>query len=59
VSAVLERVEGLDHVEELELLVGGVLQGDRVPVPPGRIIAAGDFALRLAAPAPGAEEDAP
>jgi hypothetical protein len=54
VATVLERVAGLDHVEELALLVGGVLQGDRVAVPAGRIIAAGTFNLRLAPAAPGA-----
>jgi hypothetical protein len=55
-AAVLERVPGLDHVEVLELLVGGVPQDDRVQVPAGQILAAGQISLRSAAAAPGAGE---
>jgi hypothetical protein len=54
VAAVLERVPGLDHVEDMALLVDGARQGDRVAVPAGRVVAGGNFNLRLAPPAPGA-----
>jgi hypothetical protein len=57
IATVLERVPGLDHVEELALLVDGAPQGDRVAVPADRILAGGTFNLRLASPAPGATEE--
>ena len=50
-AAVLEEVDKLDHIQELSLLVSGVVQGDRVQVPDGSIIAAGNFTLKLAAAA--------
>lgn len=51
VAAALEAVAGLDHVETLALLVDGSAARDRVTPPPGRIVAAGDVRLTLAAAA--------
>lgn len=48
VATELEGVDKLDHVQELALLVDGVVQGDRVHVPDGRVLAAGEFRLKLA-----------
>ena len=47
IAAVLGDVEGVDFVEELALFVNGVLQGDHVPVPAGRIVVAGEIQLNL------------
>ena len=47
IAAVLERVEGVDYVKELELLVDGQLQGERVAVPDGRIVSAGEIRLKM------------
>jgi hypothetical protein len=47
VAAVLERVPGVDYVEELALLRSGALQGGSVPVPPGHVAAAGEIRLKL------------
>jgi hypothetical protein len=47
VASVLERVSGVDYVEELALLVAGGLQGERVRVPAGHVVAAGTFTLQL------------
>ncbi len=52
VAAVLERVEGVDAVERLELLVDGVPRGERVAVPPGGTVAAGTLQLQLTAGRP-------
>lgn len=49
VAAVLERVPGVDYVEELALLLGGALQGERVAVAPDRTAVAGDIRLKLEA----------
>lgn len=49
VAAVLERVPGVDYVEELGLLLGGALQGERVAVAPDRTTVAGDIRLKLKA----------
>ena len=48
----LERVEGVDAVERLELLVDGVPRGERVAVPPGGTVAAGTLQLQLTAGRP-------
>lgn len=48
-SAMLERVEGVDYVKELELLTDGNLQGERVMVADNRIVAAGEIRLMLTA----------
>ncbi len=47
VAAVLERVEGLDYVEEIALLINGGIQGERVKVAEDRIAVAGDIRLKL------------
>lgn len=47
VARILGAVEGVDHVEELALLVAGNIQGDSVPVGPERIVVAGKILLRL------------
>jgi len=49
VAAVLERVDGVDAVERLELLVDGVPRGERVVVPAGGTVAAGSIQLQLSA----------
>ena len=49
VAAVLERVPGVDYVQELALLLGGALQGERVAVAPDRTAVAGDIRLKLQA----------
>jgi hypothetical protein len=45
VAAVLEHVEGLDYVEELALFANGVRLGERVEVPPRRVVVVGDLRL--------------
>jgi hypothetical protein len=47
VAAVLEAVPGVDYVQSLHLLLEGTPQGERVDVPPSRIVAAGDLRLSL------------
>jgi hypothetical protein len=47
VAAVLERVEGVDYVEKLELLLNGTPQGERVLVAPDGVVVAGDIRLKL------------
>ncbi|HJQ82456.1 MAG TPA: putative baseplate assembly protein [Candidatus Binatia bacterium] len=47
VAAVLERVEGVDYVEELALLLGGVPQGERIAVAEDRIVVAGTLRLKI------------
>jgi uncharacterized phage protein gp47/JayE len=46
-AGVIERVEGVDYVEELALSVGEVLQGDSVSVGDDRVVAAGEIRLKL------------
>jgi len=53
VAAVLGDVDGVDYVEELALLVNGVLQGDQVQVPSGQIVVAGQLMLSLVLPSGG------
>jgi hypothetical protein len=48
-ATVLERVEGLDYVEEVTLLIDGCIQGERVAVGDDRIVVAGDIRLKLGA----------
>jgi hypothetical protein len=48
-TALLERVEGVDYVRELDLLIEGNLQGERVRVADDRIVAAGEIRLALVA----------
>jgi len=47
VAAVLERVEGVDYVEDLALLLNGVLQRESVAVADGRVVVAGDIRLKM------------
>lgn len=47
VAAVLERIAGVDYVEELTLSQKGVSAGNSVPVPDDRIVVAGNILLRL------------
>jgi hypothetical protein len=49
VASLLEGVSGVDAVERLELLTGGVPRGEVVPVPPGGTVAAGEIRLSLVA----------
>jgi hypothetical protein len=47
VAAVLERVDGVDYVEELGLLLNGALQGEIVAVAADRVVVAGNIRLKL------------
>ena len=49
VAALLEGVAGVDAVGRLALLVEGVPRGERVEVPPGGTVAAGEIRLSLVA----------
>lgn len=49
VAAILEAAPGVDHVEELHLLLEGAIQGERASVPPLKLVAAGDIRLRISA----------
>jgi predicted phage baseplate assembly protein len=53
VAAVLGDAHGVDYVEELALFINGVLQGDRVDVPPGQIVVAGQLKISLILPVAG------
>jgi hypothetical protein len=46
-AAIIEAVEGVDHASNLELLLGDVPAGERVAVPPDRIVAAGSIRMEL------------
>ncbi|HEV8239273.1 MAG TPA: putative baseplate assembly protein [Thermoanaerobaculia bacterium] len=46
-AAALERVEGVDFVRELHLLLDRQLQGERVAVRPDRVVAAGTLRIKL------------
>jgi len=52
VAAALERVPGIDYVSELNLLLDGTPQGERVSVPPHRIVVAGPLRVRVHAAQP-------
>jgi hypothetical protein len=47
VAAVLERVPGVDYVEELALSVTGILQGEQVTITAERMMMAGQIRLTL------------
>jgi hypothetical protein len=49
VAAVMERIPGIDYVEELGLLLKGALQGERIRVAEDRIVVAGEIQLKLKA----------
>jgi hypothetical protein len=50
VAAALERVEGLDYVSDLELLVDGQVQGSSVAVGSNQIAVAGSIRITLQVP---------
>jgi len=47
VAAELERVPGVDYIESLELVVGGMPQGESVRVADHELVAAGPIVLRI------------
>ncbi len=47
VAAVLERVDGVDYVKELTLLLNGAPQGESIKVPEDRIVVAGEIRIKL------------
>jgi hypothetical protein len=47
VAALLEAVEGVDFVEELFLLRDDTPQGERVAVPPERLVVGGDIRIKI------------
>ena len=49
VAAVLERVEGIDYVKDLALLVNGALQNEQVTIADDRVVVAGKIRLRVEA----------
>jgi predicted phage baseplate assembly protein len=49
VAAIVEAVPGVDFVQELELLLEGISQGELVEVPPDRIVVAGRIQVRARA----------
>jgi hypothetical protein len=49
VAAIIEAVPGVDYVQELELLLEGIPQGDKVDVPSDRIVVAGQIRVQLRA----------
>lgn len=48
VAAVLEAVRGVDYVSTLNLLLKGSPRGERVEIPPDRIVVAGQLKIMLA-----------
>jgi len=53
VAAVLGETAGVDYVQDLKLSVNGVLEEDRVAVPPEQIVVAGQLQVRLVLPVGG------
>jgi hypothetical protein len=49
VAALLERVAGVDYVEDLALLVDGGLQGEHARIPAGRLAVAGELTIQVIA----------
>ncbi|MGB9180937.1 MAG: putative baseplate assembly protein [Pyrinomonadaceae bacterium] len=47
VASVLERVEGVDYVRELSLLLDGALQREQVKVADNRIVVVGEIKIKL------------
>ena len=47
VAAIVEAAPGLDHVETLQLLLGGTPRGEVVKVPPDRIVVAGQIRISI------------
>jgi hypothetical protein len=50
VASVMGDIAGVNYVQELALFVNGVLQGERVEVPPGKIVVAGQSKVSLVLP---------
>ena len=48
-APLVDRADGVDHVTDIDLLRGGQIQGDSVPVAGQQIPAAGDIRVRLVA----------
>lgn len=48
-AAVLERVDGVDHVRELSLLSEGIARGERLRIPEGRFVTAGSLEIIMRA----------
>ncbi len=48
-ASILETVDGVDYVQELQLLRNGSPQGERAIVPPDRVVAAGPIRIRVRA----------
>jgi hypothetical protein len=46
-AAELERVQGVDHLRELSLLAEEIPQGERLRVPEGQVVAAGNIAILM------------
>lgn len=53
VAAVLGNAAGVDYVEDLSLFVNAVLQGEKVEVPPGQIVVAGQLKVTVILPVGG------
>ncbi len=53
VAAVLGDAAGVDYVEDLSLFVNAVLQGEKVEVPPGQIVVAGQLKVTVILPVGG------
>ncbi len=47
VARIVERTPGVDHATELQLTVEGAVYGDRIPLEPGRLPAAGRHVIKL------------
>lgn len=49
VAALLEALPGVDYVQEIELLLDDITQGEQIKVPPDRIVVAGPMRVRIRA----------
>ena len=49
-AVVIEQTPGVDYVEELALLVGGVPQGEQVAIAADRMVVSGNIRVRMKAP---------
>jgi hypothetical protein len=47
IAAVLERVKGVDYVQELALLLNGALQGEQVKVAEDQVVVAGQIRIKV------------
>jgi hypothetical protein len=53
VATVLGETPGVDYIEALQLYVNGVVQADKVDVPSGRVVVAGQLKVSLVLPVGG------